>query len=118
MLAALEASMGIVTTACKNAKINRTTHYKWLKTDPDYREAVNELDELTKDFAESSLFRQIKEGIPASTIFFLKTKGKSRGYAEEVKVNVENVVTAKDFEQEEKWGLEKESIANCKKAQK
>ena len=31
MLAALEASLGVVSAACHEAKIPRATYYKWLK---------------------------------------------------------------------------------------
>ena len=34
------------------------------------------------DFAETHLHKLIQEGNPAATIFFLKTKGKRRGYVE------------------------------------
>jgi hypothetical protein len=39
---------------------------------------------MTIDFAESQLHKQIKEGSTAATIFFLKTKGKQRGYVERI----------------------------------
>ena len=34
------------------------------------------------DFAESQLHKQIRDGNSTATIFFLKTKGKKRGYVE------------------------------------
>ena len=34
------------------------------------------------DYAESQLHKQIGEGSTSATIFYLKTKGKSRGYIE------------------------------------
>ena len=82
MLEALEASLGIVTTACKAVGIHRSTHYDWLRLDESYRMAVREIDDVAVDFAESQLHRLIKEGNPAANIFFLKTKGKHRGYIE------------------------------------
>ena len=82
MLEALEKSLGIVTTAAKATGINRRTHYEWLRTDPDYKKACEELAEVPLDFAESALHKQIKNGNAASTIFFLKTRGRARGYVE------------------------------------
>lgn len=82
MLEALEASLGIVTTACKLAGINRKTHYEWLQKDERYKDAVKSLEEVTLDFAESQLHSQIKQGSVAATIFYLKTKGRGRGYIE------------------------------------
>jgi hypothetical protein len=82
LLEALEASLGVVTTACKAAKVSRDTHYRWIKEDPLYAAAVQELSDVAVDFAESNLHKLIQEGNPSATIFYLKTKGKKRGYVE------------------------------------
>lgn len=83
MLKALEQSLGVVTTACKIAKISRGAYYLWMKEDEDFKKEVEELEEVVLDFAESQLHAQIKDGSTAATIFFLKTKGKKRGYVEQ-----------------------------------
>jgi len=82
MLVALEKSLGIVTTAAKQVGIRRETHYAWLKSDPEYAEAAKEFPDIALDFAESQLFQQIKEGNVTAIIFYLKTKGKARGFVE------------------------------------
>ena len=82
MLEALEKSLGVVTTAAKMADINRKTHYQWLKEDQEYKDAVEDVANIALDFAESQLHKQIQDGEVSSTIFFLKTKGKGRGYIE------------------------------------
>ena len=82
MLDALEKSLGVVTTACKTVGIDRGTHYNWMRADSEYAEQVEALEGLVLDFAESQLHKQIKAGNTASTIFFLKCKGKKRGYVE------------------------------------
>jgi hypothetical protein len=92
MLVALEQSLGVVTPACKSVDIARETHYRWLKEDEEYAEAVKQLDDVAIDFAESQLHKQIKSGQTASTIFYLKTKGKKRGYIEKQEVE-SNIVT-------------------------
>jgi len=92
MLIALEQSLGVVTPACKSVDIARETHYRWLKEDEEYAEAVKQLDDVAIDFAESQLHKQIKSGQTASTIFYLKTKGKKRGYIEKQEVE-SNIVT-------------------------
>ena len=84
MIEALEKSLGIVTTACKTVGISRETHYRWTREDEDYKKAVESISDMTIDFAESQLHKQIKEGSTAATIFFLKTKGKQRGYIERI----------------------------------
>ena len=82
MIEALEKSLGIVTTACKAVGISRETHYRWLREDEKYKASVDAIADIALDFAESSLHKQIQNGEVSSTIFYLKTKGKSRGYVE------------------------------------
>jgi hypothetical protein len=88
MLEALELSLGIVSTASKKANVGRTQHYEWLKEDPQYKAAVEAIQESVIDFAESHLYKLIKEGNPAANIFYLKTKGKNRGYIERQEIEV------------------------------
>lgn len=82
MIEALEKSLGIVTTACKSTGIHRSTHYEWIIKDEAYKSEVESISEITLDFAESQLHKQINEGNTSATIFYLKTKGKKRGYVE------------------------------------
>lgn len=88
MLDALEKSLGVVTAACKAVGIGRTTHYLWMQEDAEYRAAVEGLSDVALDFAESQLHKQIKDGNSTATIFYLKTKGKKRGYIERQEVEV------------------------------
>ncbi len=82
ILEALEKSLGVVTTACKNVGIGRTQFYNWLKQDEDFAESVEDVQNIALDFAESQLHKQIGDGNTSATIFYLKTKGKNRGYIE------------------------------------
>lgn len=82
LLKALEKTLGVVTSACKSVGIGRATFYRWLKDDNEFKEAVDEIQSVALDFAESKLFEQIKDNSTAATIFYLKTKGKKRGYVE------------------------------------
>jgi hypothetical protein len=84
MIEALEKSLGIVTTACKKVGIARQTHYNWMADDVDYKNAVESISDMALDFAESKLHEQINNNDTAATIFYLKTKGKKRGYIERV----------------------------------
>lgn len=81
-LAKMESTLGNITASCKAANIDRKTYYNWLKADPAFADAVNDLSESNIDFAESCLKQQIKDGNTTATIFYLKTKGKARGYIE------------------------------------
>jgi hypothetical protein len=89
MLVALKESLGVVMPACEITGTSRTTHYIWMKEDPEYRRAVEECREMAIDFAESALHKQIKGGGVPSTIFYLKTIGKDRGYVERQELDVD-----------------------------
>lgn len=82
MLEALEKTLGVVTKACEMVGIGRTQYYTWLKEDEEFAQQVQDIENVALDFAESSLHEQIKDKIPTSTIFYLKTKGRKRGYIE------------------------------------
>ena len=82
LLEALEKSLGVVTTACKKTEIGRTTYYDWYNNDESFKKKVDDLQNVALDFAESQLHKQISENSTAATIFYLKTKGKKRGYIE------------------------------------
>lgn len=86
MIKALEKSLGVVTTAAKAAGIDRLTHYNWMRTDPKYKAAVESIADIALDFAESQLHKNMQNGSDAATIFYLKTKGKRRGYVEKTEV--------------------------------
>lgn len=86
LLKALEQSLGVVTTACKKTDIPRSTFYKWLKEDEEFAKEVADIENVALDFAESQLHQQIGNGVPSSTMFYLKTKGKKRGYVERTEI--------------------------------
>ena len=86
MLSALEKTLGIVTEACKKSGVSRATHYRWMEEDEQYKKDVHSIDDVVLDFAESQLHTNIKKGSDTATIFFLKTKGKKRGYIEKQQI--------------------------------
>ncbi len=82
LVEALEKSLGVVTTACKNTGVNRSTFYEWYNKDEEFRKQVDDIGNVALDFAESKLHEQIMDNNTSATIFYLKTKGKKRGYVE------------------------------------
>ena len=74
MLDALESSLGVVTSACKSVGIGRTTHYMWMENDPEYKKAVDDLQNVALDYAESKLHSQIKR----RTLRLLSSTSKQR----------------------------------------
>ncbi len=91
MIEALKVSLGIVSEACKTIDICRQQHYTWMKEDADYKQAVDDIAEESIDFGESALRKRIESGDTTAIIFFLKTKGKSRGYIEKSEVEFSGV---------------------------
>ena len=100
-LEALRLNMGNVSKAmeCTNIK-SRQTHYRWLEEDADYKAEVDAINEANIDLAEGELMKNIKSGDTTSMIFFLKTKGKHRGYVEKVeqKIEAKTEITGKSVE--------------------
>ena len=94
LINALEKSLGVVSTACKKAKVSRQTFYNWIDQDKEFAKAVNDITEIALDFAESKLHELIRENNVPAILFYLKTKGKKRGYVEknitEVQGNIES----------------------------
>ena len=82
MIEAIRSQLGNISLACKQIGIRRNTHYDWLKEDPLYKEAYEEIDEYTLDFVENALMKQIDNGNITAIIFFLKCRAKKRGFIE------------------------------------
>lgn len=107
ILEALEAKYGIVTDACKSIGLNRSTFYGWLQNDPEFKLAVDELQEVAIDYVEGKLFERItgveivkgidKDGLNIvyslppdvqAISLYLKTRGKKRGYIEKTEMEL------------------------------
>jgi len=82
-----------IRATCKKIGIDRTTFYKWRKRDKKFDMMVKEIEEGVIDFVESALIEKINQKDLGAIIFFLKTKGKHRGWSEKensVNVNIES----------------------------
>jgi hypothetical protein len=87
-LAALSDTWGNVSAACTATGISRATHYNWRKDDV-YSEAVEHIEERNLDRAETALQGLIEAGNVTAIIFYLKTKGRKRGYTEKIDVTTD-----------------------------
>lgn len=87
LIKALEKNLGIVTPACKEVGISRDTFYEWCRKDPEFKEKVDDINEVTLDFVESQLLRNIKDGSERSILFYMKYKARKRGYTDELNIN-------------------------------
>ena len=90
LLQALTKSLGIVSTACASVGMSRTTYYKYYNDDEQFKSQVDDISDIAIDFAESQLFELIKGGNITAVIFYLKTKGKKRGYVEKQELDLGN----------------------------
>ena len=76
-----------VSSACREVGIDRTTFYLWKNKDPEFRQALDDMNESILDIAEASLVSQVQSKNTIATIFLLKTKGRSRGYIEKQEID-------------------------------
>ncbi len=81
-LEAFEKNATNVSRACKSVGIERQTHYDWKSRNLTYKAKVEAIEESMIDFAEGMLYKNMKDGKESSILFFLKTRGRSRGYVE------------------------------------
>jgi cytoplasmic iron level regulating protein YaaA (DUF328/UPF0246 family) len=85
-LEVLKSNGNNISKACDAIGINRGTYYFWKESDKEFAQMCADMDEVIIDLVESSLMKRIKDGDTTATIFFLKTKGKHRGYVEKTQV--------------------------------
>lgn len=77
-----------VSATCAALNISRWTFYIWRDKDEKLKKMLEEAEESVIDNAESKLLQHINDGDVTSLIFFLKTRGKKRGYIERVEQDV------------------------------
>ena len=83
-----------ITATCSALGISRRTFYEWKEKKKKLAEGLEAADESILDFAESKLVEHIQNDDVQALIFFLRTKGKKRGYVEKT----ENDVNINAFE--------------------
>jgi hypothetical protein len=86
-LRAWEQTHGYALTACKVAGISEPTYYAWLKSDPEFKAKTLELEEHDFKIVENALFRRIRQGSDRLIEYYLKVRGKNKGYGLEVNLN-------------------------------
>ncbi len=80
IIAVLTKTHGMLSKAARILGCDRKTISNRLKEFPAIGQALEESEALRLDEAETSLDRNIKNGNQKSIEFFLKNKGKARGY--------------------------------------
>ena len=88
----LRKNLGNITDACNAIKISRQTYYDWKNTDDEFKQECENIPEELLDIAEHALLTEIKDpkskGHTTAYIFYLKTKGKKRGYDERHQIEI------------------------------
>lgn len=80
---ALRAHAGLIASAAHELGCARSTLNLYIKDHyPSLQEVLEDCVETSLDFAEGKLLQEIKAGNMTAIIFYLKTKGKHRGYVE------------------------------------
>lgn len=77
-----------VSATCSALNISRQTFYNWRERYPALKKALQDADDAILDWAETKLIESINDGNLTALIFFLKTKGRKRGYVEQVDTNI------------------------------
>jgi hypothetical protein len=85
---ALKKTLGIVTPALDMVGVSRDTFYKWKRNDLEFKKAVEDIEEITLDFVESQLMKNIREGSEKAIMFFMRYKARKRGYSDEINMNI------------------------------
>lgn len=79
---AFKESKGIITYACDAIGVSRQTYYYWMSTDEKFKQEIDDINESTIDLVEHKLLSLINKEDTTAIIFYLKTKGRNRGYIE------------------------------------
>lgn len=73
---------GILTGAAQALGCTRQTVDNYIKKYKTVRDAYAQATEITLDFVETEFLKKIRSGDTTAMIFYLKTRGKHRGYIE------------------------------------
>lgn len=82
VIAALQAAGGIMAVAARKLGMSRSNLHARIHGSESLMEAWTETMESNLDLAESKLLGAINSGELAAVFFFLKCRGKKRGYVE------------------------------------
>jgi hypothetical protein len=82
---------GIISVASNNVGISRQQVWNWTQSDPDFKTLYDNILEDQIDFVENKLIEKIEDGSDTAIIFYLKCKGKKRGYVEKQEFDINNM---------------------------
>lgn len=78
-LEVMEKSLGIVSLALQKTDVTKEEYDQWM-TNLEFKKRVNNINDTSLDFVENKLLKKIMDEDLNAIQFYLKTKGKHRGY--------------------------------------
>lgn len=78
----LKRYKGAVSSAAKALKVSKKTMERYIMKSKVLKDIVCEIVETEIDVVESELFKQIEKGNMTAILFYLKCKGRDRGWIE------------------------------------
>lgn len=94
-LDAYRSAGGVIKRACVALGIDESTFYYWRRNDKDFAAAF---EEARIDYVEGRLMERINAGDTTAMIYFLKTKGRHRGWSEKLPQPAAPKVTSEEAE--------------------
>ena len=82
VLKAIGESRGMMTLVARGAGCSQNTVRAWRHQYPEIAQAFEDAEEQQLDITELQLFKLINESNLGAVIWYLKTKGRKRGYTE------------------------------------
>ena len=98
-LKALKNNLGNVSASCSAVNIGRQTYYNWIEADKEFEQSCIDAEESLLDLAENRLLEKIDKYDTTSIIFFLKTKGRKRGYNESTQLELVKPISEITFDE-------------------
>jgi len=86
MLCSLYNNHGIIRVSCFAIQMSISAYYKYMREDAKFKEIVEDIQDNVVDKVESKLYELIELGDTGSVKFYMSTKGKNRGYAENIQI--------------------------------
>jgi hypothetical protein len=85
----LKRFKGAVSSAAKSLGVSKTTLQKYIIKSKVLKDLIVELTETEIDEVESELMGQVRKGNMTAILFYLKCKGKDRGWVERSELSVD-----------------------------
>ena len=78
--------MGVRSAACKRAKLNRDTFYRYMEDDPVFRQKVEDTDLVAFDYGMTKLLQLIRGGNVQATLGLVRLLAPKRGIHQTMKI--------------------------------